>query len=103
VRALPQVAADDFDIAVVRQLPPPQLPLGYKLETGPLQVVGRDGAFGHDAAVDKPAEHVPGNADDALIFTNADAELPGRRGYRVALDQILCRVDGDIPGAVEFT
>jgi hypothetical protein len=53
----------------------PQLPLGNKLEAGLLEVVSLDAAFGCNAAVDKSAERVPRNADDALILAYADAEL----------------------------
>jgi len=73
--ALPQVAAGDLDVAIVRQLATPQSPLDYTLEMGPLEVVSLDAPLGRDGAVDKPAEQGPRNADDALILTYADAEL----------------------------
>jgi hypothetical protein len=40
----PRLKAPDLDVSVIGQLSAPQLPLGYKLETGPLMVVSRHAA-----------------------------------------------------------
>jgi hypothetical protein len=36
--AFTHIAPDDLDIAVIGQLPPPQLPFNNKLKPGPLEV-----------------------------------------------------------------
>src|SRR5205823_8966045 len=40
-RPFPQIATGDLDIAVVGQLPPPNLSLGDQFEPGPVKVIGR--------------------------------------------------------------
>jgi hypothetical protein len=44
----PQIATGDFDIAVVGQLPPPNLSIGNEFEPGPMKMVGFEAAFGRE-------------------------------------------------------
>ena len=71
---LPQIAAGDLDIAVIGQLPLPQLALDNELETGPLQVVSLDTALRGHGAVDETPEHLSPDTHDTRVFADADAE-----------------------------
>jgi hypothetical protein len=75
--SFPQITARDLDIAVVGQLPPPNLPFGEEFEPGPVKVVDFEAAFGCGSLTKQDLEHTPGNASDALIVAHPDAELDG--------------------------
>jgi hypothetical protein len=72
---LPQIAAGDFDIAVIGQLPPPKFPLGDQFEPGSVKVVGFKAAFRGGGLWKQRLEHTSGHANDAFIRADADAKL----------------------------
>ena len=74
-RPLSQITADDFDVAVVGQLPATNLPLGKEFEPGPAKVVGFDAPLGCRGLIEQGLEYAPADAHDAFIFADADPEL----------------------------
>jgi len=70
-----QIATGDLDVAVVGQLPSPNLPLSYEFEPSPVNVVGFDAAFRYGSLTKQDLENAPGHAYNALIFADAYAEF----------------------------
>jgi hypothetical protein len=72
---LPEISATDLHIAIIGQTATPYLLFGNTLKTGPLQVVRLHAFLGRHSAINKAAEDLARNANDALVFTDPDAEL----------------------------
>ena len=70
-----QIATGDLDVAVVGQLPPPNLPLSYEFEPSPVKVVGFEAAFRRRGLWKQDLEHAPGNPHHAVILAQSDAVL----------------------------
>src|SRR5215472_9940329 len=65
----------DLDVAIVRQLPPSNLPLCDEFEAGPVKMVGFEASFGRRGLWKQDLENAPGNAHHTLILSHPDAEL----------------------------
>ena len=72
-----EVAARDFDVAVVGQLTATNLPLCDPFQSSPMQMVGFEASFGRRRLIKQALKDTPGNPDDALILADPDAELDG--------------------------
>jgi len=73
--AFAQVATGNLDIAVIGQLPPPNLTLGDEFEPSPVEMVGFEAAFGRRWLWKRDLEDASGNTHHALVLANPDAEL----------------------------
>jgi len=71
-RRRPQVAAIDLHVAIIGQLPVPQLPFDHQFQPGPVKVVCFEAALWCHRSVDEATEHLTRHADDALVLTNFD-------------------------------
>src|SRR6266851_2096954 len=72
---LAQIASADLNIAVLGQLPTPDLPLGNQFEPCSLQMVRFQAPLRRRRLVKQGLEHPAGNPDNALVLADADAEL----------------------------
>jgi hypothetical protein len=72
---LSEISAGDFDVAVIGQLPLPNLALGDQFEPGPVEMISFEAALGCRGLGQQDLENAPGNPNDAIVFTNLDAEL----------------------------
>lgn len=72
---LPQIAPGDLDVAVIGQLPVPQLALGGPFKSGAVQVIGFDAARGGMRPSTSRWKNAPTNPYHALVLAEADAEL----------------------------
>jgi hypothetical protein len=63
----PQIATGDLDVAVVGQLPPPNLPLSYEFEPSPVKMVGFEAAFRHRGLWKQDLENASGHPNHTLI------------------------------------
>jgi hypothetical protein len=72
---LPEISATDLHIAIIGQMAAPYLAFGNTLKTGPLPVVRLHAFLGRHSAINKAAEDLARHANDALVFTDSDAEL----------------------------
>jgi hypothetical protein len=71
----PQIATGDLYVAVIDQLPPPNLPLSDQFQPGAVQMVGFEAAFRRRGLREQDLEHAPGNAHHTLILADPDAEF----------------------------
>jgi hypothetical protein len=74
----PQIATGDLDVAVVGQLPPPNVPFSDEFEPSPVKVIGFEAAFRRGRLTKQDLEDASGNAHHTLIFTDAYAEFEDR-------------------------
>jgi hypothetical protein len=72
---LPEVAAGQFDVAVLSQLTSAQLPLRSHLKPGALQVVGFDALLRGRAMAEQAMEYASRDTDDAAVLADRYAEL----------------------------
>jgi hypothetical protein len=72
---LPEISTTDLHIAIIGQMATPYLAFGNTLKTGPLQVVRIHAFLGRHSPINKAAEELARHANDALVFTDPDAEL----------------------------
>jgi len=73
----PQIAPGDLDIAVVGQLPSPNLLLSDPFDPGSMEMVGFEASFGRRGVWKQDLEHAPGNPHHALILAHPNPELDG--------------------------
>src|SRR5947209_17483855 len=66
----PQIATGDLDVAVLGQLPPPNLPLSYEFEPSPVKVVGFDAAFRRWSLGEQHLKYAARNPHHALILAD---------------------------------
>ena len=78
--------ATDLHIAIIGQMATPYLAFSNTLKTGPLQVVRLHAFLGRHSAINKAMEDLARYANDALLFTDPDAELDH------ALHRVLVRI-----------
>ena len=62
-------------ISIAERVQGCDLAFGNTLKTGPLQVVRLHAFLGRHSAINKAAEDLARHANDALVFTDSDAEL----------------------------
>jgi len=75
--ALAQIAADDFDVAVVGQLPATEFPLGDLVKPSPMEVIALDASFRGRALRKEVLEDPTADADHTVALADLDAELDG--------------------------
>jgi hypothetical protein len=73
--SFPQIATGDLNIAVVGQLPPPNLPLSDEFEPRPVKMVDFEAAFGRRGLCKQDLKDASGNAHHALILAHTNPEL----------------------------
>ena len=69
-----EVAARDFDVAIVGQVPAADLSLGDPFEPSAMKVIRFEATFGRGAFVEKGLECATADAHHAFILTDADAD-----------------------------
>jgi hypothetical protein len=65
---LSQIAPGDFDVAVIGQLPTPQLALGNPLKSRAVEVVGFDAALRGRPVGQQALEYAPPHPNQAAVF-----------------------------------
>jgi len=71
--SLPQIPTSDLDVAIVRQLPPSNLPFCDELEAGPVKMVAFEASFGRRGLRKQDLKHAPRHAHHTLKFADTNA------------------------------